>query len=89
MALEKEKKQKIIKKFRRDDKDTGSPEVQVAILTERINRLTKHMKEHKNDHHTKLGLFKIISRRRRLLSYLRNNDYKRYQSIVTELGLRK
>ncbi|MCD6400073.1 30S ribosomal protein S15 [candidate division WOR-3 bacterium] len=89
MAVEKEKKQKIIKKFRRDEKDTGSPEVQVAILTERINKLTKHMKEHKYDHHTKLGLFKLVSRRRRLLSYLRNKDYKRYQSLVTELGLRK
>ena len=68
---------------------TGSPEVQIALLTERINYLTEHMKKHKKDHHSKLGLLKLVSRRRRLLAYLRRKDFERYRKLIKELGLRK
>jgi len=89
MVLEKEKKAEIIEKFKRGEKDTGSPEVQIALLTERINYLTEHMKKHKKDHHSKLGLLKLVSRRRRLLAYLRRKDFERYRKLIKELGLRK
>ena len=89
MALTKEVKSKIIKKFARDDKDTGSPEVQIAILTEEINALTEHLKVHKQDKHSKRGLLIKVGKRRSLLNYLLENDVKRYRSVVEKLGLRK
>lgn len=69
--------------------DTGSPEVQVAVLTERINHLTEHLKLHKGDHHTRRGLMKLIGRRRRLLDYVRDNDVQRYRSLIAKLGIRR
>ena len=89
MVLDKERKAEIIEKFKRGERETGSPEVQIALLTERINYLTEHMKKHKKDHHSKLGLLKLVSRRRRLLAYLRRKDFERYRRIIKELGLRK
>ena len=89
MELSKERKLEIIKKFGKDEKDTGSPEVQIAILTEQINSITNHLENFKKDHHSRLGLLKLVSKRRKLLSYLRNNNYERYKKIVNELGLRK
>jgi len=88
MALEKEKKQEIIKRFQRHETDTGSPEVQIAILTERINSLTEHLKIHRKDHHSRRGLLKMVGQRRRLLNYLRENDMERYRQLVEMLGLR-
>lgn len=88
MALEKEKKQEIIKRFQRHEQDTGSPEVQIAILTERINSLTEHLKIHRKDHHSRRGLLKMVGQRRRLLNYLRENDVERYRRLVEALGLR-
>jgi len=88
MALEKEKKQEIIKRFQRHETDTGSPEVQIAILTERINSLTEHLKIHRKDHHSRRGLLKMVGQRRRLLNYLRENDIERYRQVVETLGLR-
>jgi small subunit ribosomal protein S15 len=82
-------KQSLIEKFRAHEADTGSPEVQIAILTERINYLTTHLKEHKKDHHSRRGLLKMVGQRRRLLTYLRNNDIERYRSILEKLNLRK
>ena len=87
--LLKEKKQDVIKKFRVHDKDTGSSEVQIAILTERINYLTDHFKVHKKDHHSRRGLLKLVGQRRRLLTYLKKSDQKRYESTIERLGLRK
>ena len=89
MALNKELKQNIIKENRRDDKDTGSPEVQIAILTAEINALTEHLKEHKQDKHSKRGLLMKVGKRRSLLDYLLKTDVKRYRAIVSKLGLRK
>ena len=89
MALSNEKKQEIIKKFARDEKDTGSTEVQVAILTEEINNLTEHLKEHKHDYHSKRGLLKKVGRRKNLLNYLKNNDIAIYREVIEKLGLRK
>ena len=89
MALTKEAKSKIIKDFRRDDKDTGSVEVQVAILTTEINELTEHMKMHKQDHHSKLGLLKKVGKRRSLLDYLKREDVKRYRELIQKLDIRK
>lgn len=88
MALEKEKKQEIIKRFQRHETDTGSPEVQIAILTERINSLTEHLKIHRKDHHSRRGLLKMVGQRRRLLNYLREKDIERYRQVVETLGLR-
>ena len=87
--MEKEKGKAIIEEFRRSDTDTGSSEVQVALLTERINELTEHLKIHAHDHHSRRGLLKLIGRRRRLLSYLSRQDINRYQTLITKLGLRK
>lgn len=87
--LLKDKKTEVIKKFRVHDKDTGSPEVQVAILTERINYLTGHFQIHKKDHHSRRGLLQLVGQRRRLLEYLKNSDKKRYDSTIERLGLRK
>jgi small subunit ribosomal protein S15 len=89
MELSKEKKIEIIKKYGKDEKDTGSPEVQIALLTERINNITKHLETFKKDYHSRLGLLKLVSRRRRLLTYLKNKNFERYKKIVDELGLRK
>jgi len=87
--LSKEEKQKIMKDFARTEGDTGSVEVQVAVLTAEINRLTEHLKVHKKDHHSNRGLMKMVGRRRRFLAYLRDNDVNRYRELVSRLGLRK
>ena len=89
MSLSVEEKRAIIEKYRVHDSDTGSPEVQVAILTERINYLTEHLKTHKKDHHSRRGLLKMVGRRRALLDYLKDADIERYRAIVDRLGLRK
>lgn len=89
MALVKEKKTEILKEFRQNENDTGSPEVQVALLTARINQLTEHLKEHKKDHHSRRGLLMMVGQRRRLLNYLSNKDINRYREIVSRLGLRR
>ncbi len=89
MVLKAEAKKEIIDQFKLHEKDTGSPEVQVAILSNRINMLTEHFKTHKKDHHSRRGLLKLVGQRRRLLNYLRRTDEKRYGSIIKELGLRK
>jgi len=87
--LDKEKKQDIIEKFKLHKGDTGSTEVQVALLTERINRLTGHMAEHKHDYHSQRGLLKLVGHRRGLLTYLSKQDRERYHSLISRLGLRK
>ena len=89
MALDKKKKEEIVTKYRLNEKDTGSPEVQIALLTERINYLTEHLKTHKKDHHSRRGLLKMVGRRRRLLDYLVGKEKARYEKIIQELGLRK
>ena len=89
MALTKEAKQAIIRDFRRHDNDTGSPEVQVAILTQRINELTEHLKAHRKDFHSRRGLYKLIGQRRGLLNYLERTDIDRYRQLVERLGLRR
>lgn len=89
MALTKEAKAELVKKYARGTNDTGSAEVQIAILTEEINTLTEHFKEHKHDHHSKRGLLRKVGQRRSLLNYLIKNDVTRYRAIVKELGLRK
>lgn len=85
----KERKLELINKFGRTANDTGSPEVQIAILTERINELTEHLKANKNDHHSRRGLLKMVGQRRGLLAYLKKIDIERYRAIVEGLGLRK
>lgn len=82
-------KQEIVAKFGRTPNDTGSPEVQVALLTARITMLTEHLKEHKKDHHSRRGLLKMVGQRRGLLNYLKDLDVERYRTLVAELGLRK
>lgn len=89
MALKKDVKTKIIKKYARDEKDTGSPEVQIALLTEEINALTEHLKNNKQDKHSKRGLLMKVGKRRSLLDYLVRTDVKKYRDIVSKLGLRK
>lgn len=89
MALTTEKKQEIVKKFARSKNDTGSCEVQIAILTEEIKTLTEHLKEHKHDHHSRRGLLKKVGQRRSMLNYLAKKDVQRYREVVKELGLRK
>ncbi len=89
MALTTEKKQEIVKKFARGEKDTGSAEVQIAILTEEINALTEHLKEHKHDHHSRRGLLKKVGQRRNMLNYLAKKDIQRYRELIEKLGLRK
>ena len=89
MALETAKKAEIVEKFKTHDGDTGSPEVQVALLTERINGLTEHFKDHKKDHHSRRGLLLLVSKRKRLLSYLKGRNVERYRTLIKELGLRK
>jgi small subunit ribosomal protein S15 len=89
MAMTAERKTQIIKDFAREDGDTGSSEVQIALLTERITYLTKHFKDHNKDHHSRRGLLKLVGRRRRLLKYLRVNHDDRYAAIIERLGLRR
>ncbi len=89
MSIEPEKKREIVEKFRQHEKDTGSPEVQIALLTERIANLTEHFKVHKKDHHSRRGLLHLVSLRRRLLNYVKREDPVRYQRIIETLGLRK
>lgn len=89
IMLTPELKQQLIEKYRLHDADTGSPEVQIAILTERINYLTEHLKEHKKDHHSRRGLLKMVGQRRGLLNYLRDSDIERYRTILQKLNLRK
>ena len=89
MAITKERKTGIIDQFRRKEADTGSPEVQVALLTARINELTEHMRTHKKDHASRRGLLKMVSKRSGLLTYLRTKDRNRYLSVIGRLGLRK
>jgi small subunit ribosomal protein S15 len=89
MALQTEQKEEIISGFRVHDQDTGSPEVQIALLTERINTLTDHLRSHKHDHHSRRGLLQLVGRRRRLLAYLSAKDVGRYRATIARLGLRK
>jgi len=89
MTMTRELKNEIIGQYKLSDNDTGSPEVQVALLTNRINHLTEHLKEHKKDHHSRRGLMKMVGRRRRLLDYLKQNDINRYRTIIEKLNLRK
>ncbi|MEO0004504.1 MAG: 30S ribosomal protein S15 [candidate division WOR-3 bacterium] len=88
MALTKEQKQRLVSAFQLHERDTGSPEVQIAILTERINLLTEHLKVHKKDKHSRRGLIKLVNERRRHLQYLARHHQERYEKIVTALGLR-
>jgi len=87
--LSKERKHEIIDQFKKHDVDTGSPEVQIGILTERINVLTEHLKTHSKDHHSRRGLLKMVGHRRRLLTYLQKQDVERYRAVVKDLGLRR
>ena len=87
--ITKEIKQQIIKDYQLKEGDTGSPEVQIAILTYRINDLNEHLKEHKKEHHSRRGLLKMVGQRRNLLAYLKENDLERYRTLIARLGLRK
>ncbi len=89
MALTKKRKSQIIRDFRRSDDDTGSTEVQVAVLTHRIQELTEHLKTHRKDHHSRRGLLQMVGRRRRLLEYLKREDIERYRELISRLGLRR
>lgn len=89
MGLSLEKKREIINEFKTHENDTGSPEVQIAILTTRINELNEHLREHKKDHHSRRGLLKMVGQRRNLLNYLKKNDIARYRSLIGKLGLRR
>jgi len=89
MALAKEAKTALIQEYKIHDKDTGSPEVQIAILTNRITYLTEHFRGHSKDHHSRRGLLMMVSRRRRLLDYLRRYDEERYKAVITRLGIRR
>ena len=88
MALDLAKKREIIAKFGNSEKDTGSPAVQIALLTERINEINEHLKVHKHDHSSRLGLLKLVGQRKRLMRYLKRKDHDRYIKVITELGLR-
>ncbi|MGG1311141.1 30S ribosomal protein S15 [Cohnella laeviribosi] len=89
MALTQERKQELIEQFKTHPTDTGSPEVQIAILTENINNLTEHFREHKKDHHSRRGLLKMVGQRRKLLAYLKKKDVNRYSELIARLGLRR
>jgi len=89
MALAQERKKEIIGQFKNHERDTGSPEVQIALLSDRIRYLTEHFKVHKRDHHSRRGLLKLVGQRRRLLNYLKDNKVERYRMIIDKLGLRK
>jgi len=88
MALNKEQKQKVISKFKKHEADSGSPEVQIALLTERINSLGGHFKLHARDHHSRRGLLKMVGQRKRLLNYLKKKDLEGYRALIKELGIR-
>ena len=89
MALAKETKEKIVGDFRTHEADTGSPQVQIALLSQRINELTEHFKTHKKDNHSRRGLLKMVNQRRRLLGYLKTKDNERYKTLIERLGLRR
>ena len=89
MSISPERKQELIKEFSQGDGDTGSPDVQVAILSERITNLTDHFKTHKKDNHSRRGLLKMVSQRRRLLDYIKRKEDKRYQDLIARLGIRR
>jgi small subunit ribosomal protein S15 len=89
MAMSAEQKKTIVAEYGRGENDTGSPEVQVALLTSRINELTEHFKEHKQDHHSRQGLVRMVNSRRKLLDYLKRKDVERYRSLIQRLGLRR
>ncbi len=89
MSISQERKTALIKEFSRGDGDTGSPDIQVAILTERIVNLTEHFKTHKKDNHSRRGLLKMVSQRRRLLDYIKRKEDKRYQDLIARLGIRR
>ncbi len=88
-ALTQERKQEIVARFGKSETDTGATEVQIALLTERINHLTEHLREHKKDHHSRRGLLMLVGQRRRLLKYLQKTDLDRYRALIQELGLRR
>ena len=88
MALSKEQKQQVIGKFKKHEGDSGSPEVQIALLTERINTLSSHFKSHAKDHHSRRGLLKMVGQRKRLLAYLKKKDLEGYRALIKELGIR-
>ena len=89
MTLKKEKKNEIVSEFQKHESDTVSPEVQIALLSERIRELTEHFKIHKKDHHSRRGLLKLVGQRRRLLDYLKRRDFARYKEVIERLGIRK
>jgi small subunit ribosomal protein S15 len=89
MALSQERKNEIINEFKTHENDTGSAEVQIAVLTEQINTLNDHLRIHKKDHHSRRGLLKMVGKRRNLLTYLRNKDVQRYRELINKLGLRR
>ncbi len=89
MSLTVERKREIVSRFGKDDTDTGSTDVQIALLSERIQELTEHLREHKKDHHSRRGLLMLVGQRRRLLNYLRRKDLDRYRALIQELGLRR
>ncbi|REJ09556.1 MULTISPECIES: 30S ribosomal protein S15 [Halobacillus] len=89
MAITQERKQELINEYKTHDNDTGSPEVQIAVLTEQITTLNEHLRTHKQDHHSRRGLLKMVGKRRNLLNYLRNKDITRYRELIKSLGLRR
>jgi small subunit ribosomal protein S15 len=89
MTLTVDEKREVVQQFGKTDTDTGSPEVQIALLTRRINHLTEHLREHKHDHHSRRGLLMLVGQRRRLLNYLQAKDLDRYRGLIKELGLRR
>ncbi|TLS37375.1 30S ribosomal protein S15 [Pseudalkalibacillus caeni] len=89
MAITQDRKQELINEYKVHDNDTGSPEVQIAVLTEEINNLNDHLRTHKKDHHSRRGLLKMVGKRRNLLTYLRNKDVTRYRELIKKLGLRR
>lgn len=89
MSMSKERKQQLIEEYRVHETDTGSPEVQIAVLTEEINTLNEHLRTHKKDHHSRRGLLKMVGRRKHLLTYLREKDVQRYRELIGKLGLRR
>ena len=89
MAISQERKNELINEYKVHETDTGSPEVQIAVLTEQINNLNEHLRTHKKDHHSRRGLLKMVGKRRNLLTYLRNKDVQRYRVLINKLGLRR
>ena len=89
MSIESERKKEVISEYALKDGDTGSPEIQIAILTERISNLTEHFKTHKKDHHSRRGLLRLVSQRKKLLSYVKSNDITSYANLISRLGIRK